>query len=97
MPVVRPNEEKSRAPLLPTKHESSQQNGDYDTDRPPSSRRRSSFRERDPDFAAKAETRKRYTYAAFFLFISLISFTAQTETAVYIQHNLKWKKAYAML
>jgi len=27
----------------------------------------------------------------------LISFAVQTETAVYIQHNLGWKKAYCML
>jgi hypothetical protein len=41
--------------------------------------------------------RKKYTYAAFFLLLSLVSFVIQTETAVYIQHELKWNKAYAML
>ena len=46
---------------------------------------------------AKAATRKRYIYASFFLVVSLISFCIQTETAVYIQANLGWNKAYAML
>ena len=55
------------------------------------------MRESDPDVEHKAATRKRYTYAAFFLLLSLISFTVQTETAVYIQHELHWNKAYAML
>ncbi|ETN38216.1 uncharacterized protein HMPREF1541_06247 [Cyphellophora europaea CBS 101466] len=42
-------------------------------------------------------TRRKYYYAAFFLVVSLISFVVQTETAVYIQHELKWDKAYCML
>ena len=52
---------------------------------------------RDSDELAKAATRKRYTYAAAFLGLSLISFAVQTETAVYIQHDLHWNKAYCML
>lgn len=62
-------------------------------------RRSARFRERDadPEVRAKAATRKRYTYAACFLAVSLVSFAVQTETAVYIQHNLGWKKAYCML
>ncbi|KAF3033403.1 hypothetical protein E8E11_003683 [Didymella keratinophila] len=55
------------------------------------------FHERDPVTQAKLETRKKYTYAAIFLVLSLISFTVQTETAVYIQHELKWEKPYCML
>ncbi|OAL48970.1 hypothetical protein IQ07DRAFT_512592 [Pyrenochaeta sp. DS3sAY3a] len=55
------------------------------------------FHERDPESQAKFETRRRYTYAAIFLALSLISFTVQTETAVYIQHELKWEKPYCML
>ena len=55
------------------------------------------FHERDPETQAKLETRRRYTYAAFLLALSLISFTVQTETAVYIQHQLKWEKPYCML
>jgi len=59
--------------------------------------RTSRFHERDPEESAKSSTRKRYTYAACFFILSLISFTIQTETAVYIQHTLKWNKAYSML
>ncbi|RII16436.1 hypothetical protein CUC08_Gglean002874 [Alternaria sp. MG1] len=55
------------------------------------------FHERDPELQAKHETRKKYTYAAFLLALSLVSFTVQTETAVYIQHQLKWEKPYCML
>ena len=55
------------------------------------------FHERDPVMQAKLETRKKYTYAAVFLVLSLISFAVQTETAVYIQHELKWEKPYCML
>nr|POF11609.1 putative vacuolar membrane protein [Quercus suber] len=55
------------------------------------------LKERDPEELAKAATKKRYTYAAAFLGLSLISFAVQTETAVYIQHNLHWNKAYCML
>lgn len=55
------------------------------------------FHERDPKAQAKFETRRRYTYAAFLLALSLVSFTVQTETAVYIQHQLKWEKPYCML
>ncbi|UPX17487.1 uncharacterized protein EKO05_0007838 [Ascochyta rabiei] len=53
--------------------------------------------ERDPVTQAKLETRRKYTYAAIFLVLSLVSFTVQTETAVYIQHELKWEKPYCML
>lgn len=55
------------------------------------------LRERDPHSDAAKATRKRYTYAACFLLVSLVSFAIQTETAVYIQHNLHWNKAYCML
>ncbi len=41
--------------------------------------------------------RKKYTYAAFFLLLSLITFVIQTETANYIQKGLGWNKAFAML
>ncbi|KAF2774110.1 hypothetical protein EJ03DRAFT_255497, partial [Teratosphaeria nubilosa] len=67
---------------------------------PPASlhhRRSARFRERDPAAMAQAATRKRYTYAAGFLALSLVTFAIQTETAVYIQHDLKWNKAYCML
>lgn len=57
----------------------------------------SRLRSRSPGTAAKSATRKKYTYAAFFLALSLVSFVVQTETAVYVQHTLGWKKAYCML
>lgn len=73
-------------------------NGSGSSRRPGMNRRQSSrFRERDPEAMAKAATRTRYTYAAIFLAISLVSFAVQTETAVYIQHNLGWKKPFCML
>lgn len=46
---------------------------------------------------ASSAVKKKYTYAAFFLLLSLVSFVIQTETAVYIQKELGWNKAYAML
>ncbi|KAF2822211.1 hypothetical protein CC86DRAFT_301194 [Ophiobolus disseminans] len=55
------------------------------------------FHERDPETQANFETKKKYTYAAITLALSLVSFTVQTETAVYIQHQLKWEKPYCML
>jgi hypothetical protein len=55
------------------------------------------FHERDPQSQAKQETRRKYMYAAITLALSLVSFTIQTETAVYIQHQLKWEKPYCML
>ncbi|CAK4034186.1 related to DUF6 domain [Lecanosticta acicola] len=61
-------------------------------------RRSTRFRERDPEEVEnKNDTRKRYTLAGAFLFVSLISFAVQTETAVYIQHDLNWTKPYCML
>lgn len=62
-----------------------------------STRRSSRFGQRDPEIEAHKATRKRYTIAGAFLLVSLVSFAVQTETAVYIQHNLKWNKAYCML
>lgn len=63
--------------------------------RPKSVARQSSLR--SSGTGARADTRRKYIYAAFFLLISLISFVVQTETAVYIQHELGWNKAYCML
>lgn len=61
-------------------------------------RRSTHFRERDPEEVEnKNDTRKRYTLAGAFLLVSLISFAVQTETAVYIQHDLNWTKPYCML
>lgn len=89
-----PADGRSHQPLLATKVDAP----GYDSPTRPTIRsRRSTFHERDPEDQAHYETRKRYTYAAIFLALSLVSFTVQTETAVYIQHNLQWNKAYCML
>lgn len=65
----------------------------------PTYSRTSTMRSRSPNRAQAVlkETKRKYTYAAFFLVLSLISFVVQTETAVYIQHELGWDKAYCML
>ena len=68
-----------------------------DDSRPSYSRRSSRFQDADLEREAHKATRKRYTIAAGFLLVSLVSFIVQTETAVYIQHNLKWNKAFCML
>lgn len=69
-----------------------------DRERPGLSRRSThTLHERDPETQARVETRRKYTYAGIFLALSLVSFTVQTETAVYIQHELKWRKPYCML
>ena len=94
-PFHRPTDGRSQTPLLTT---SKGENGYATGSRPGGpTRKKSTFHERDPDEEARKATRKRYTYAAFFLVVSLISFTIQTETAVYIKKHLKWKKSYAML
>ena len=76
----------------------------YPTRPPLASRRSSNFRSRspgpeDPDTqaAAKAAARRKYLYAAFFLVVSLVSFSVQTELAAYVQTHLGWNKAYCML
>lgn len=65
--------------------------------RTPSSSEGSSLRSISPDKFTELESITKYRYAAFFLGLSLISFVVQTETAVYIQHELGWNKAYSML
>ena len=93
-PFHRPVDSKTKQPLLPA----DKQHNDYASPhRPLTTRRSARFHERDPEVDDKNAIRRRYTYAGFFLILSLISFTIQTETAVYIQHNLKWNKAYCML
>lgn len=102
-PFHRPTDGRSAQPLL-NKHDDDTGRGrtEYNdspepASRPPLFTRRSTMRSRSPDTQAKLATRKKYTYAAFFLGLSLVSFTVQTETAVYIQHDLGWHKAYCML
>jgi drug/metabolite transporter (DMT)-like permease len=59
--------------------------------------RRSTLRSRSPATNARFEAKKKYTYAAFFLVVSLVAFTVQTELAAYVQRELGWDKAYCML
>ena len=59
--------------------------------------RRPTIRSSSPGHDAKQATRRKYLIASGFLLLSLISFVIQTETAVYIQHELHWDKPYAML
>lgn len=59
--------------------------------------RRPTIRSKSPEHDAAQATRKKYTIAAGFLLLSLASFVVQTETAVYIQHELHWDKPYCML
>lgn len=93
---LRPSLDRGRShqPLLSSRDG---QPSPYDSPPRPSMSRKSTFHERDPVAEAKYATRKRYSYAAFFLVLSLISFAVQTETAVYIQSQLHWEKAYCML
>lgn len=100
-PLHRPTDGRSAQPLLHKEDEERGRTG-YDesadtAQRPSAFTRRSTLRSRSPDTQAKMAAKKKYTYAAFFLLLSLITFTVQTETAVYIQHELKWDKAYCML
>ncbi|OAA63020.1 Drug/metabolite transporter [Cordyceps fumosorosea ARSEF 2679] len=68
------------------------------TSRPTLSRRSTAMRSRSPrGFAAEQAARKKYTYAAFFLAVSLVAFCAQTELSAHIQHDLGWDKAYCMM
>lgn len=94
----RPTDGRSHTPLL-AKEDRGRPSYDEGAGsvRPPHHSRRSTFRSRSPDYQAAIATRKKYTYAAFFLGISLVSFVIQTETAVYIQKTLHWDKAYCML
>ncbi|KAL3479767.1 hypothetical protein BJX99DRAFT_61077 [Aspergillus californicus] len=59
--------------------------------------RRSTMRSKSPDGLAREQTRQKYLIALGFLLLSLGSFVVQTETAVYIQHDLGWDKPYCML
>lgn len=59
--------------------------------------RRPTIRSKSPEHDAAQATRKKYMIALGFLMLSLVSFVVQTETAVYIQHELHWDKPYCML
>ena len=95
----RPVDETSEQPLL---KEEVRGRSDHETPhgsaRSPFVSQRHTFRSRSPAYVdAKSATRTKYIYASFFLGVCLVSFVVQTETAVYIQRTLGWKKAYCML
>lgn len=93
----RPSDGRSQTPLLKDERARPSYEGPNGSARPAFAAKRSTFRSRSPEMEDSSATRKKYTYAALFLVLSLISFVIQTETAIYIQHELKWNKAYAML
>lgn len=65
--------------------------------RPATMSRRSTMRSRSPGELAASSARKKYTYAAFFLVLSLVAFCVQTELSSHIQGDLGWDKAYCMM
>ncbi|KAL7926158.1 hypothetical protein ACQKWADRAFT_281913 [Trichoderma austrokoningii] len=65
--------------------------------RPATMSRRSTMRSRSPGELAASSARKKYTYAAFFLVLSLVAFCVQTELSAHIQGDLGWDKAYCMM
>ncbi|KAK2733749.1 hypothetical protein FQN55_003156 [Onygenales sp. PD_40] len=99
-PMFRSTESRSHVPLLkdePRGRQLGTPRANGEEARPLSNTRRSTFRSTTPDYDTKHATRRKYIIASFFLILSLISFVVQTETAVYIQHDLGWKKPYCML
>ena len=96
-PLHRPSDGRSHTPLLKDERGRPSYDAPNGSARPAFAARRSTFRSLSPDMEGASAVRKKYTYAGFFLVLSLISFVIQTETAVYIQHDLGWNKAYAML
>lgn len=112
-PLLRNHDSRSGQPLLNPKSEGDDDRNDdrhprngYSTrsrgasplltpNRPTFSRG-STLRAHSPS-TAKANARKKYIYAAFFLVLSLFSFVIQTELSAYIQQDLGWDKAYCML
>jgi hypothetical protein len=88
---------KSQEPLLDPSRSPHSTVGYDSPPRPAPASRRSTFHGREPEVLARQATRRRYTLAALFLILSLVSFCVQTETAAYIQKKLKWDKAYCML
>lgn len=64
----------------------------------PALSRRSTMRGHSPrGIAAEQTARKKYTYAAFFLCVSLVTFCVQTELSAYIQRELHWHRPYCMM
>ncbi|SPN97372.1 related to DUF6 domain protein [Cephalotrichum gorgonifer] len=81
----------SRANTPPTRSSSTHSN------RRPFLSRRSTMRSVSPSELAREAARRKYSYAAFFFLLVLVSFAVQTELSAYIQGDLGWDKAYCML
>lgn len=96
-PLHRPSDGRSHMPLLKDERGRSSYDAPNGSARPAFAARKSTFRSRSPDMEGSLAIKKKYAYASFFLILSLVTFVIQTETASYIQHELKWDKAYAML
>ncbi|OAT07792.1 DUF6 domain-containing protein [Blastomyces gilchristii SLH14081] len=92
VPLLRKDEERGRRLSSPVSAD-----GNEVTRPSYMTRRRSALRSRTPEYDPQNATRRKYYIASFFLVVSLVSFVVQTETAVYIQHNLGWEKPYCML
>ncbi|KAL9119360.1 MAG: hypothetical protein Q9187_004085, partial [Circinaria calcarea] len=84
----RPTDGRSQVALLKDERGRPSYDSPNGSARPAFAARRSTFRSRSPDFDAKTATRRKYTYAAFFLLLSLVSFVIQTETA---KRKTPWK------
>lgn len=93
----RPTDGQSQLPLLKDERGRPSYDSPHGSARPTIVARRSTFQSRSPESEALSETKRKYTYAALCLVLSLVSFVVQTETAVYIQKEMEWDKAYCML
>ncbi|KAJ6145816.1 hypothetical protein N7470_009711 [Penicillium chermesinum] len=101
-PLHRPTDGRSQQPLLKDERrsrlsQSSIGNGDAEGRPMLHHTRRPTIQSQSSGNDAARATRKKYLIASGFLLLSLASFVVQTETAVYIQHDLHWDKPYAML
>jgi hypothetical protein len=101
-PLHRPTDGRSQQPLLKDERhgrlsQSSLGHGDAEGRPMLHHTRRPTIQSRNSEYDAAQATRKKYMIAAGFLLLSLVSFVVQTETAVYIQHELGWNKPYCML
>lgn len=101
-PLHRPTDGRSQQPLLKDERhgrlsQSSLGHGDAEGRPMLHHTRRPTIRSMSPERDAAQATRKKYLIASGFLLLSLASFVVQTETAVYIQHELHWDKPYCML
>lgn len=101
-PLHRPTDGRSQQPLLKDDRHgrlsrSSFDDGDAEGRPMLHHTRRPTIRSKSPEYDAAQATRKKYMIALGFLLLSLASFVVQTETAVYIQHELGWDKPYCML